>query len=107
MGRKDGVHDVRNSGDTVYDDELEPTMKRHLLERGEIADRNAPIPPSQAEKVVAFEHLLDVAKQIGAVTINGAEISLAGEETVYRGLGEFRKGVSIDAIKKAIVEAAK
>lgn len=103
MGRVNGELQVRSAGETVYEDELGTEMTQHLLGKGEIADRNKPIPPSQAEKVLAFEHLLDVARQVGAVQIDGGEYRLAGDEATYKGLIEFRKGVSIDQLKTAIV----
>jgi|ERR1051326_2295619 hypothetical protein len=106
MGRepKTGELKVRKAGATVFADELEPEMLTYLLEHGEIADRNAPIPPSKAEGVLAHDHLADVAIQVGALKVSGGEYKFAGEDTVYKGTIEFRKAVSIDTLKKKIVE---
>ena len=106
MGRdpKTSELKVRKAGETIFADELEPEMITYLLERGEIADRNAPIPPSKAEGVLAHDHLADVAIQVGALKVSGGEYKLTGEETVYKGTIEFRKAVSIDTLKKKIVE---
>jgi hypothetical protein len=108
LGRKNGVAEIRTQGDTVYEDELGPDMIRYLLDRGEIADRNAPIPPSQADKALAFDHLVDVATRVGAIEVNGSEYSVddGEEEKVYRGILELRKALTIDRLKELIVEAA-
>jgi hypothetical protein len=110
LGRKDGKADIRTQGATVFGDELGVEMTRYLLNNGEIADRNAPIPPSQAERVVAFEHLLELAvhPSIGALTVKGSVYRIAGEdddEKVYRGITELRNAVSIDQLKELIVKA--
>jgi hypothetical protein len=103
MGRKGDVADIRNSGDTVYEDELEKEMTQYLLGKGEIADRNAPVPPSQADKTLAYDHLFDVARQVKAVKVDGGSFQLAGEDTPHKGLAEFRRNVTIDQLKSAIV----
>ena len=104
MGRKDGGEiDLRNSGETVYEDELGKEMTQYLLGKGEIADRNAPVPPSQADKTLAYDHLFDVARQVGAVKVDGGTFHLAGEDAPHKGLAEFRRNVTIDQLKSAIV----
>ena len=103
LGRVDGELQVRNAGETVYEDELGTEMTQYLLGRGEIVDRNKPIAPSEAEKVVAFEHVLDIARQVGAITVSGGDYTLVGEETAHKGLIGLRKAVSIEQLKTAIV----
>lgn len=107
LGRKMGVEDLRRAGDKVYNDELEPEMLQHLLTKGEIVDRNKPLPPTQASQVLAFDHLLDVATKVGAVTVNGGAYQLGDDdETTYAGIAAFRAAVSIEQLKEAIVEEA-
>jgi hypothetical protein len=103
MGRRGDQLDVREAGATVYEDELEPEMVRYLLDKGEIVDRNRPVAPSLAEKVVAFDHMVDVASQVGAVLFDGTTYRLAGDDTPHVGLVAFRKALSIEQLKAAIV----
>lgn len=105
LGTKDGVKDVRKQGDVVYSDEIgDAAMIQYLIEHKRIVDTNAPVPPSQADATLAFSHLVDVAKETGALVLNGSEFHFSGnDETVFHGFTELRKRVSIGQLKAAIV----
>jgi hypothetical protein len=103
LGRVNGELIQRCAGDTIYEGELEPELLQHLLAKREIADPNAPIPPSQADAVVAFQHLVDVAREVGAIKVSSGNYTLAGDQTQHKGMVALRSAVSIDQLKAAIV----
>jgi hypothetical protein len=76
-----------------------------LIAKRQIADGDAPVPPSQAEGYAALEALADVAQQIGVLKRKGSEYRL-GDQT-FTGITAFRSGVSITQLKNAIVAKAK
>lgn len=98
------------AGDTVGEKELHdrgvtPEDIAYLIAKGNIADPDAPLAPSQAEGFAAHDHLADVAQKIGALKRRGSEYKLAGE--TFKGVTDFRARVSIEQLKSAIVEKAK
>jgi hypothetical protein len=107
LGRQSGQEKKREAGETLYDDEVDGETLQFLLTTGKLADRNKPVPPSQAEGVFAFDHLVDVAKALGVVKYKDGKYSLAGSDAEHTGLMAFRSAVSIDQLKAAIVAKAK
>lgn len=101
---------IRTAGSSVTEEELlEAGVSeddiRDLIAKRQIADSDAPIPPSQAEGYAALEALADVAQKIGVLKRKGSEYRFGDQ--LFKGVTAFRAGVSIDQLKKAIVEKAK
>jgi hypothetical protein len=102
LGRlPDGRPDVRTGGATVREDELLPADIKALLASGEIADNNAPVAPSLAEKFQAIDALVDVALQVEALGRDGNDYLLAGQ--TFAGLSDFRARATVEQLKAAIV----
>ncbi len=105
---------VFEAGDTITSKQLEDadkaakleagTTQQQLLAAGYVRDDDAPIPPSQAEGVAAFDRLARIAQKLGVLKRDGAEYRI-GEKTA-KGLTAFRSTVSIDELEAAIVKAA-
>ncbi len=98
------------AGDSVSEKDLHdrgvtPEDVAYLIAKGNIADPDAPLAPSQAEGYAALDHLADVAQKIGALKRRGSDYRLAGE--TYKGVTDFRARVTIEQLKSAIVEKAK
>lgn len=105
LGRKDGQPDLRKKGQTLYHDELPEADIRALIAKREIADTDAPVPPSQAEGMAALDDLLDVAIAFGVVKRTGADYEIEGR--VFHGISEVRDNVTRDYLKAALVKKAK
>jgi hypothetical protein len=101
IGGKNGVREV---GGEVSSKEVKPEDLKLLIESGYIRDADAPIPPSQAEGIAAFDRLLNVAVKIGAAKRDGSTYKL-GDKTA-KGLTEFRATVTLDELEAAIVKVA-
>lgn len=108
LGRKKGEDfpDVRTAGASVTEEELSAggvtaDEIRGLIAKREIADPDAPIAPSEAEGHAALDALADVAQKVGALVRRGARYQIGDDS--FRGVVEFRNGVSIDRLKAAIV----
>lgn len=104
LGRKPGAlkPDIRTKGDTLFSDELPADKIRNLLAIGELADTDAPVPPSRAEGFIALGDLLDVAVAAGIVKRDGGSYELGGR--TFRGISELRAGVTRDALKSAVID---
>jgi hypothetical protein len=100
-----GKGDIRPAGATITDKEISPADLEALLAAGRLRDGDAPIPPSQAEGLVAFARLLNIAKKIGVVKQDGGAYTLGG--ITAQGLAEFRSAVTLDDLETAIVAKAK
>jgi hypothetical protein len=99
-----GKGDIRTAGMTILEREISPSDLASFIDAGRLRDGDAPIPPSQAEGVVAFDRLLSIAKKIGVVTQDGGDYTFG--KTTVSGLSAFRAAVSIDDLEAAIVKAA-
>jgi hypothetical protein len=100
-----GKNGLREPGTEITSRELgNDETATELLASGHIRDSDAPIPPSQAEGVAAFERLLNVAVKIGAAKRDGSTYTL-GEKNA-KGLTAFRAVVSADDLEAAIVKTA-
>lgn len=74
-----------------------------LLSGGFITDPDTPIPPSQAEGVLAFDRMLALAQRVGVVKRDGGSLVCGG--VVASGVADMRTKLSIDALEDAIAEA--
>lgn len=92
------------SGDTITEADLPAKDIKAYLAAGILADADAPIPPSKAEGLVAFDRLARIALALGAAERDGGTYTMGGRE--FAGIDAFRKGVTLDDLETAILETA-
>jgi hypothetical protein len=105
LGRDEkGQPRILVSGDTIGDSDLPAGDLAAFLGDGTLADGDAPIPPSQAEGLVAFDRLARIALATGAAGRDGGTYTFGGRE--FKGIESFRKGVTLDELETAILVEA-